>query len=295
MTKLVKGGDADVATFKYEQLDGSTANFLRKKETNMREIVGKAYTELGRELTEARDRLASHNRYEGVFRQWCDSIGMKKDAVNRLIQRYDLVAICDNIAQDLLEDLPVSLTYAIASPSAESTPAKAQAKAEVLAGEIDTRKVYLERIAELEELTKQAEAQAELSQRSEELLQKRLEEVENGVPDFEIRTEYVEVPDEQAKVKIKRYEELFGDVSMYDGQTTRVTNGDAITYTVFEYTEATRKFVEKFGHLTHFAAEFGEMIDEGKQEYRTAINDMRRFLATLERSMDEAKTTIING
>ena len=43
----------ELTQFKYEQLDESTADFLRQKESNMREIVGKAYTELGRELKEA--------------------------------------------------------------------------------------------------------------------------------------------------------------------------------------------------------------------------------------------------
>lgn len=35
--------------FKYEQLDELTADFLRQKESNMRDIIGKAYTEYGTE------------------------------------------------------------------------------------------------------------------------------------------------------------------------------------------------------------------------------------------------------
>src|SRR5699024_3278799 len=57
----------------------------------------------------------------------------------------------------MLENLPVSLTYDIAKPSAESTPEKAQAKAEVLAGEIESLKEYRERIKELERKAEQAE------------------------------------------------------------------------------------------------------------------------------------------
>ena len=161
----------EITQFKYEQLDGDTADFLRQKESNMREIVGKAYTELGRELTEARDRLAGSNQYDGVFRKWCDSIGMKKDTVNRLIQRYELVANCDDQTQELLEDMPISLTYEIAKPSAESTPAKTQAKSEVLAGEIETLKEYRERIKELERKAEQAEQAAEIERRERERLE----------------------------------------------------------------------------------------------------------------------------
>src|SRR5690625_7328992 len=90
--------------------------------------------------------------------------------VNRLIQRYELV-VTNCHKQDLIEDLPVTLTYDIAKPSAESTPAKAQAKAEVLAGDIDTLKEYRERIKELESRAEKAKQQAEAERkerRSEE-------------------------------------------------------------------------------------------------------------------------------
>ncbi|MDA7027116.1 hypothetical protein PJ311_10895 [Bacillus sp. CLL-7-23] len=82
--------------------------------------------------------------------------------------------------------------------------------------------------------------------------------------------EYVEDPELVAENE--RYKELFGDISIYEGRTTRVTNGEAITYTVREFSEDVRKFVEKYGHLTHFVREFNEMIDEGKEEYRKSID-----------------------
>lgn len=135
--------------FKYDLVDQSTADFLKQKEFNMREIVGKAYTELGRELKEAQEHLASHNKYQGVFEKWFRSIGLKRDAVWRLINRYDLIANCDNIEKGLLEDLPVSLTYEIAKPSSESTESKKQAKEAVLNGEVKTLKEYKELEAKL--------------------------------------------------------------------------------------------------------------------------------------------------
>lgn len=206
MTQLTKGGDAGgtiAGTFNYEQLDGDMAQFLRTKETNMREIVGKAYTELGRELYEAQQELANQgSKYDGVFEKWYTYMGWKKRTVYNLINRFNLVQNLHEVSKiESIEDLPVSLTYAISAPSAESTPEKAQAKAEVLAGKIDTNKAYKERIKELEKAKKeaealrsQAEAQAELSQRSEENMRKQLEEtrsqLENGTPEVEIRTSY---------------------------------------------------------------------------------------------------------
>ncbi|OLF86408.1 hypothetical protein [Bacillus paralicheniformis] len=288
----------EIETFNYGDLDISTAAFLRKKENNMREIVGKAYTDLGRELKEAQEHLSSHNKYQGVFEKWFTSVGLKRDAVWRLINRYDLIANCDNTVKQLLEDLPVSLTYEIARPSAESTEPKRQAKQAVLNGEVKTLKEYRELLAEkeaAEAALKQAESQREQAVREADILRDKLERVEEAEP--EIQTEYVEVktPDPKLLAENERYKELFGDISMYEGRTTRVTNGDAITYTVREFSEDVRKFVEKYGHLTHFVREFNEMIDEGKEEYRKSIHAMLTLMNSIQRAMNEKEAIIING
>ncbi|MBS2764193.1 hypothetical protein [Bacillus licheniformis] len=279
----------EVKTFSYEQLDENTAKFLRNKENKMREIVGKAYTDLGRELKEARDRLAGSNQYDGMFDKWCSTIGLKKDLVYRLINRFELIANCED--QKLLEDLPVSLTYEIARPSAESTEPKRQAKQAVLNGEVKTLKEYRELLAEKEA----AEAALKQAEREAGILRDKLERVEEAEP--EIQTEYVEVktPDPEILAENERYKELFGDISMYEGRTTRVTNGDAITYTVREFSEDVRKFVEKYGHLTHFVREFNEMIDEGKEEYRKSIHAMLTLMNSIQRAMNEKEALIING
>lgn len=85
------------------------------------EIVGKAYTELGRELKEAQEKLAGNNHYNGMFEKWLKSIGVKKATAYKLIQRFNLLLVHNVDEQELLEDLPVSLTYEIAKPSSEST------------------------------------------------------------------------------------------------------------------------------------------------------------------------------
>src|SRR5690625_606423 len=168
----------EITQFKYEQLDESTADFLRQKESNMRQIVGKAYTELGKELYEAQQRLA--NNRNGVFDKWCEYLGFKKRTVHNLIDRYKLIVqnLHDNSAADLIEELPVSLTYEIAKPSAESTPEKAQAKSEVLAGDITTLKEYRERIKELERKAEQAEQEAEVHRNLSERLAEEKEQAE---------------------------------------------------------------------------------------------------------------------
>lgn len=161
----------EITQFKYEQLDESTADFLRQKESNMRQIVGKAYTELGKELYEAQQELANHRN--GVFEEWYTALGFKKQSVYNYINRYKFIVQQLDDKEDIesFEELPAPLQYAVANPNAESTPEKAQAKTEVLAGDIATLKEYRERIKGLERKAEQAEQQAEAERKERERLE----------------------------------------------------------------------------------------------------------------------------
>lgn len=70
-------------------------------------------------------------------------------------------------------------------------PAKAQAKAEVLNGDIDTLKKYRERIAELErenaekeQRAQQAEQRERMAQRDADILRDKLESIEEKEPEI---------------------------------------------------------------------------------------------------------------
>src|SRR5699024_11168791 len=97
--------------------------------------------------------------------------------------RYNLVQKLDKVSdKDLIEELPTTLSYEIANPNADSTPAKAQAKAEVLAGDIATLKEYRERIKELERKAEQAEQQTESERKERERLEAENEELRKKEP-----------------------------------------------------------------------------------------------------------------
>lgn len=168
----------EITQFKYEQLDESTADFLRQKESNMRQIVGKAYTELGKELYEAQQELANHRN--GVFEEWYTALGFKKQSVYNYINRYKFIVQQLDDKEDIesFEELPAPLQYAVANPNAESTPEKAQAKSEVLAGDISSLKEYRERIKELERKAEQAEKEAEIHRNLSEKLAEEKEQAE---------------------------------------------------------------------------------------------------------------------
>nr|MDH3118516.1 hypothetical protein [Bacillus subtilis] len=209
--------------FKYDLVDQSTADFLKQKEFNMREIVGKAYTELGRELKEAQDILAK-NGY-GCFQEWVESIGFRRQTAYKLIQRHNLIV--HNVDErNLLEDLPVSLTYEIAKPSSESTDSKKQAKEAVLNGEVKTLKQYKELEAKLrkaEEDNKNLSYELNQEKKNKTVVEKVIDNTDyKQIDTLKKELEYknkkyenlskqkmiLEQQLERSDVKVKEYEEL---------------------------------------------------------------------------------------
>ncbi|WP_144461696.1 hypothetical protein [Bacillus subtilis] len=242
--------------FKYDLVDQSTAEFLRQKEFNMREIVGKAYTDLGRELKEAQDRLSSHNKYKGEFEKWLHHIGMNREQANRLIRRFDLVTNCDDEQADLLEDLPVSLTYEIARPSAESTESKKQAKEAVLNGEVKTLKEY-----------KELEAKLRKAEEDNCLLEtklKREKEKKTVVEKVIDNTDYKQIDTlkKELEYKNKKYENLSKQKMILEQQLERSD------VKVKEYEELTNKLKavtreqDDLGRQVEATSELSEMVWE---------------------------------
>lgn len=262
--------------FKYDLVDQSTADFLKQKEFNMREIVGKAYTELGRELKEAQEKLASYNKYEGVFDKWLTKVGFKRRTAYNLIQRYGLLV--QNLHEkELLEDLPVSLTYEIAKPSSESTESKKQAKEAVLNGEVKTLKEYKELEAKLRK------AEEDNKNLSYELNQeKKNKTVVEKVID---NTDYKQIDTlkKELEYKNKKYENLSKQKMILEQQLERSD------VKVKEYEELTNKLKavtreqDDLGRQVDATSELSEMVWEIEKvlkgslapvKYAKAIRDM---------------------
>lgn len=203
--------------FDYTQLDSSIAFFLKQKENNMREIVGKAYTELGRELKEANEKLA--NNRNGVFQSWIESLGFRKDKAYDLIRRYEFIIGISDDKKQLLEDLPVSLTYEISRPSSDSTPAKIQAKEAVMNGDIRTLKEYKSLVARLEEQerkTKEFEERASKAESEKHHYQKLWQQEKSKPPQVVVKTEKV-LPDDYEENK-----KIVADLQRLNGENVQL-------------------------------------------------------------------------
>ena len=139
----------DIKEFDYSTVDEETATFLQEKAARITEIRIKSVVAIGKELKEAQDKLASHNKYEGTFQKWVESIGLKKSTTYNYIQAYNyVVQNLDNIED--AEKIQPSLLFAISKPSAPKELREA-----VLAGDITSHKQYKELEAKLREAEKE--------------------------------------------------------------------------------------------------------------------------------------------
>lgn len=272
-----------LTTFDYDQIDGKTADFLREKERNMRDIVGRAYTELGRELKEAQEAL-SKNRY-GCFGEWCATLGFNRQQTQNLITRYELIVKnFDN--RELIEDLPVSLSYEVAKPSAESTSPKRAAKQAVLSGDIRSLKEYRELVAKLEAEEKRADQLAldndrlriEAEEAKEEALTARTKQAAQTSP-----------PQPRADAaaatlaeRLKRYEAKYGDI---DESPQPITNETEVVGSALMFSDQVQTLLLGFAHLTTFKSVFIGLPDEAYTEYRTSLDALRDFVDGMERVM----------
>ncbi|WP_028559833.1 hypothetical protein [Paenibacillus pinihumi] len=262
----------EITTFDYGQLDGKTADFLRSKERKMREIVGKAYTELGRELKEAQEALAGNNQYDGYFERWLLSIGMNRMQASRLIHRYVLVTKCDE-QQELLEDLPVSLTYEIAKPSSGDSESKRLAKSAVLSGDITTLREYRELLAKLE---------------AEQTARKKAES------DYEVLRDTIEAVTESEREVKSELEALRARPSPDDG-VYRIDTSTEVDGSATLFSTDVRDFVKRYAFLRHYEIEFRTINQESAAEYHSALEGLRSFVNDIQRvlSFSQAKDGII--
>ncbi|UPA17918.1 hypothetical protein [Borrelia puertoricensis] len=126
-------------SFKYEKLDKEIADFLKMKQYEIFNIFNNTYTEIGRILKEAQDKLRGNNQYDGLFYKWFTSMGFKKDKVYSLISRYELL-VENSDKQLIINNLPLSLSYEISKKSCPT-----HLKMEVLNGKIKSLKEFKSR------------------------------------------------------------------------------------------------------------------------------------------------------
>lgn len=208
------GNELTTEAFNYEMVDNEIADFLREKETNIMVAFEDMINFAGKELKEAQDKLSSHDKYKGIFEKWYTAIGFTKRTVYNYIDYHSVVQQVHKMDIGLNVDrLPKKLIYAIGSKSSESTPAKTQAKEEVLLGNIDTLKEYQMRIKELELANSQKEEYEKLLEEENSRLSSQLQQERNKPQ--QVKTEVVERVVEVDKTDYTQLQQLQRDAESY--------------------------------------------------------------------------------
>ncbi len=179
-----------IDAFDTSGIDEETLAYLNEKKSELQKATAEYATTAGRILCDAQARLADHN--QGTFERWYTSMGLKKRTVYNLIQRYQLIRSAKIAQPGVLEQLPLTLAYAISAPGAPEELVQ-----QVVDGDITSHAEYKRLQAELEKVKKEAEdlqfhydnVHATLGKAHEESQQRMREAEEYKVQLFSLRQE----------------------------------------------------------------------------------------------------------
>lgn len=216
------------AKFDYSELDKETADYLKQTAIEIKEDVESLATRTGERLFDAKDKLANH--YHGTFQKWCEiEVGISPKTAYKLINRYSYVV--NNIHnQNLLEELPLSLSYEISKPSAPP-----QLQAAVLSGDITTHKQYKElekelksRDSELKQIKdsynqKMDKIITELSEKDRQLTSKNMMIQTLQKQQEEVKLQIKEVPVDNPRL-VEKLSELDKDLDLKKQEVRRLQN-----------------------------------------------------------------------
>ena len=179
--------------FDYSELDKETAEFLKTTAKEIKKDADSLATITGERLFEAQQKLANHRN--GCFQDWCKiEVGISFQTAHNLINRYNfIIKNFDN--KNLLEELPLSLSYQVSKPEApkELLPA-------VFNGDIRTHKEY-------KELEKKLKAESEENDKISLLLKEKSEQLNSKTntikqlleKNIETKIEYRDDPEKTKK------------------------------------------------------------------------------------------------
>lgn len=177
--------------FDYSLVDNDTAEFLRSCEYEINGIAEDARVKFGTVLIKAKEKLS--NGKHGVFRQWHESGGISKDEANFYMNLSLTSRNLDNKKNEHFLKAPKTVQKKVMQ---KNTPD--EIKEAVLTGEVTTNKEFENLKKEYEIKLKQRDELIASREQENEILQSKLEDVENREP--EVIERYTE-PEDYQEVK----------------------------------------------------------------------------------------------
>ena len=196
--------------FDYSGLSDQTVADLHLAEQeyqNGKKMAARGYIRMGEAVGIAHDVLVANcdkhnNQYsEDNFRKWCLSIGITKDTAYRLLKISSMFESSSPRQQDMMQELPPSLLYAAAKPSAPP-----ELVGQVKSGDITTYKEYQELLAQL----KAEKDRADAAEKSAQNARKENAYFKELVKSAEAQTHKDAEKREEAE---SRYESALADIS----------------------------------------------------------------------------------
>lgn len=273
---------AELIPFDYSLVDGETENFLKAKAYNIQEIARKAYTEIGKELKEARDRLS--NNKNGCFEEWYKSLGYKRDNVSNLINRYEYI-LRNSEDKNIIEDLPLSLSYEVSKPSAPKELVDA-----TLNGDITTHKAFQKAKAELE-----AKHKSELQQKELEVdnLKKCLELEEQRSETLSQSYDRLETVNKEhyKKLRDKERELEIAKENYETGATNNRSRINTLSKEIEELKSQEPKVVEKIVEvIPESTQERIRTLQQAKRDNEVELENLKREITKLSALKDKEET-----
>lgn len=195
--------------FDYSGLSDQTVadlHLAEKEYQNGKKMAARGYIRMGEAVGIAHDVLVANcdkhnNQYsEDNFRKWCLSIGITKDTAYRLLKISSMFESSSPRQQDILQELPPSLLYAAAKPSAPPELVE-----QVKSGDITTYKEYQELMAQLKAEKERADSAEAREEEAWNMVSKAQDEAQTAKNDLDAALADVQGLDEEnARLKAEK-------------------------------------------------------------------------------------------
>lgn len=242
--------------FDYSKMDKETTDMLQDKAYRINQITSKSAYDIGKELSEAKERLAK-NGY-GNFEEWYRSLGFKKTESYQYINHYNFVrSESEQSKIELFEKAPKSIQTEISKPSSNKKINEA-----FFNGDITTHKAY----KEMEKQLKQKDTQISLKE-------KRIESLTQRNEDLALKASQPNVVEKEVVKEVKPHD--------YDGLKS---DNQQLSRALKEQRDENEKMRRQ---IDQWQKEQGELNEKSKR-----YDELNRAIQEMEGKMDSGQKRI---